>query len=406
MTGCASCGDQWTGSPRWSLIPESGAEPLAAVAVVAELALVDVAVDVPAHAHGTRARAASFFESEASSRSLVGSCAAGHDVEALLAEGGVGEVYRAREPNGALVAMKVLQARHLDDAGMVSRFHREVAFLRRVDDPRVIAVRTAGYLDDGRPFYTMPLEREPTLGALVRAQGALPLRQALQVACDVLAGLAAVHAAGIVHRDIQPDNVLLGAGGARLVDFGFAHEEGVDTGDGVTPDSPGALVGTLRFMSPEQAMRARALTVRSDLFSVALLLHYALTGRSPFQARGGGDLLVALVRSAPTPLRRERRDAPEALERALLRALAKHPDARFASAAEMRAALLEVVAALPVADASGDAASARAGQPARLVARSVAATRQRSAALGEARTRRESAPGRGGARGADASVPR
>jgi serine/threonine-protein kinase len=286
---------------------------------------------------------------------LAASTVAGLEVEALLAEGGVGEVYRAREPNGALVAMKVLQRRHLADAGMVSRFQREVTFMRRVDHPHVASVRAAGYLQDGRPWYTTALERGPTLGTLVRAHGRLPLLRALDIACDVLGGLEAVHAAGIVHRDIQPDNVLLGATGARLIDFGFAHEEGVDTGDGVTPDSPGALVGTLRFMSPEQATRARALTVRSDLFSVALLLHYALTGRSPFRARAETDVLVALVRSAPVPLRRERRDAPETLERLLARALAKHPDARFAGAGEMRAALLDVATSLRDRDAASAA---------------------------------------------------
>jgi serine/threonine protein kinase len=350
MTGCVSCGDQWSSSPGWTPIPESGrAEATAAFLPepkpersVAPPASRALAPNGLRRAHGA----------------LAGCAVAGLDVEALLAEGGVGEVYRAREPNGALVAMKVLQSRHLADAGMVSRFLREVAFMRRVDHPQVAAVRAAGYLDDGRPWYSTALERGPTLGGLVRADGPLSLARALGIACDVLRGLEAVHAAVIVHRDIQPDNILLGAGGAHLIDFGFAHEEGVDTGDGVTPDSPGALVGTLRFMSPEQATRARALTVRSDLFSVALLLYYALTGRSPFRARAESDVLVALVRSAPVPLRRERRDAPEALERVLGRALAKHPDARYAGAREMCAALLDVAASLRAREADGAAAGA------------------------------------------------
>jgi serine/threonine-protein kinase len=127
-----------------------------------------------------------------------------------------------------------------------------------------------------------------------------------------------------------------------LLDLGFAHEPGMDTGDGVTPDSPGALVGTLRFMSPEQATRSRAITARSDLFAAGLLLYYALAAEIPFRGRTDLDVLVAIVRAAPIPLRRARRDTPRALEAVLERALSKHPDARFGSAAEMRVALAAV----------------------------------------------------------------
>jgi eukaryotic-like serine/threonine-protein kinase len=274
---------------------------------------------------------------------LVGTLVGGNRVEQLIAEGGMGVVYVAREPGGDLVALKVLQARHAHDVGLVSRFEREVGYMLRVDHPNVARVREHGRSSDGRPWFTTTLEPGgKTLGSLVRAVGPLPLDRALEIACDVLSALEAVHAAGIVHRDLQPDNVLLGADGARLIDFGFAHEEGVDTGDGVTPDSPGSLVGTLRFMSPEQATRSRALTVRSDLFSVALLLYYGLTGKLPFPERGDRSVVVAIVRSLPTPLRRERRDAPAALDAVLARALAKHPDARYASAREMRRELEHV----------------------------------------------------------------
>ncbi len=120
----------------------------------------------------------------------------------------------------------------------------------------------------------------------------------------------------------------------------------MDAGDGLTPDSPGSLVGTLTFMAPEQATRGRAITARSDLFAVAVLLYYAFSGKLPFRGHDDLDVLLSVVRAAPVPLRRERRDAPPALEEALGRALAKHPDARFASAREMRAALARI---LPVA---------------------------------------------------------
>src|SRR5262249_15837657 len=206
-----------------------------------------------------------------------------------------------------------------------------------------------------------------TLGAIVRTEGPLSIARGLRLADQILAGLAAVHEAGLVHRDLSPDNVFVASepaghdgghphtaghdgghpptpGGERAVilDSGFAQEPGVDMGDGVTPDSPGSLVGTLTFMAPEQATRGRAITERSDLFAVGVLLYYAFTGKLPFRGQDDLDVLVSVVRAAPVPLRRERRDAPPALEEALTRALAKHPDARFSSAREMRAALAAI----------------------------------------------------------------
>lgn len=280
---------------------------------------------------------------------LVGLVEQGMRVERLLAEGGMGVVYAVRRlGTGERAALKVLRCEHAGDAGVRSRFAREVSFARRVDHPGVCPVLGDGHLSDGRPFYLMPLYEGPTLGQEVRRAGPLPFDRALAIADQILGGLAALHAARIVHRDLQPDNVLLapGEGGEqiKLLDLGFAQEPGADTGDGVTPGSPGLLVGTLPFMSPEQAMRGRAITARSDLFAVALLIRYALSGKSPFRGEGDVDLLVALVRSTPIPLRRERRDVPRALDDVLARALAKHPDGRFASAVEMRAALRDVAA--------------------------------------------------------------
>lgn len=265
-------------------------------------------------------------------------------VDGLLAEGGMGSVYAARDGSGARVALKVLRRELAADPGLQARFAREVGFARRIDHPNVCPVLADGHLSDGRPFYLMPLYEGATLGELVRRGGPLPIGLALAIVDQILAGLAAMHAARVVHRDLQPDNVLLvetpgGGCAVKLIDLGFAHEPGVDTGDGVTPDSPGALVGTVRFMSPEQVLRSRAITERSDLFAVGLLLFFALTGELPFRGRGDVDTLVAIVRTAPTPLRRLRPDAPRALQAFLTRALAKHPDARFGSAAEMRAAL-------------------------------------------------------------------
>jgi eukaryotic-like serine/threonine-protein kinase len=281
----------------------------------------------------------------------LGLSAGGLVFDRVLAEGGIGVVYAARElASGREVAAKVLQARHLGDAGIESRFQREIRYLSRVAHRNVVAVLGEGRVGDGRPFFSMELYRGSTLGALVRAEGPLSIGRGLGLADQILAGLGALHEAGIAHLDLQPDNVFVirderGADCVKLLDLGFSHEPGVDTGDGVTPDSPGSLVGTLRFMSPEQATRCRAITERSDLFATALLLYYALSGKLPFRGVSDLDVVVSIVRSAPIPLRKERRRVPPLLDEVLAKALAKHPDARFPSAEGMRAALARVVAA-------------------------------------------------------------
>ena len=269
-------------------------------------------------------------------------------VDHALASGGIGVVHAGRAALGE-VAVKVLQERHGADAGIASRFEREIQYAFRVRHPNVVAALAAGRLPDGRPFYVMERLDGMTLGQLVRSRGPLPIAEGLHLADQILAGLSAVHGARIVHRDVQPDNVFVsrgpdGAERATILDLGFAQEPGVDIGDGLTPDSPGSLVGTLTFMAPEQATRSRAITERSDLFAAAVLLYYAFSGKLPFVSRRGDDLdvLVSVVRAPPVPLRRARRDAPAALEALLGRALAKHPDARFGSADEMRAALARV----------------------------------------------------------------
>jgi serine/threonine-protein kinase len=265
-------------------------------------------------------------------------------IERTLARGGLGVVCAGRLDDERAVAVKVLQARHARDPGLGGRFAREIRHGMRVRHRNVVTTHAAGRLDDGRPFLVMDRLEGVTLDALVRAGGPLSIQRALHLGEQILAGLEALHEAGLVHRDLSPANVFVvreADGGERavLIDLGFAQAPGVDAGDGVTPDSAGSLVGTPAFMAPEQALRARAITARSDLFSAALLVYFALTGESPFSGRDDRDALVALVRAAPVPLRRRRRDAPAALEKVLARALAKHPDARFEGAAEMRRAL-------------------------------------------------------------------
>ena len=297
-------------------------------------------------------------------------------IDRRVAEGGIGVVYAATALSPAAtgpLAIKVLQARHASDPGITRRFEREAEHALRLSHPNVVSALGAGRLDDGRPFFAMELLSGPTLGALVRSRGPLPIARGLRIADQILAGLEALHEARLVHRDLSPDNVLVTGGGddpegaAVILDLGFAQEPGVDMGDGVTPDSPGSLVGTLAFMAPEQATRGRAITERSDLFAAAVLLYYAFSGRLPFRGGDALDVLVSVVRAAPVPLRRVRRSAPAALGEVLDRALAKHPDARYAGAREMRAALARVregVPAIPSPDVQGSRRRAGVEHPA------------------------------------------
>ncbi len=282
--------------------------------------------------------------------------------EGVVGRGGMGVVFAVRDvASGKRLALKTIQAQYATDVGIVGRFWREIAFAARVKHRNVAPVLGHGRLADGRPFVLMELYQGRTLGALVRAVGPLPLVRAIDIVDQVLAGLDAVHAAGIVHRDLTPENVFVetnesGTDRAILIDFGFAHEPGVDQGDGVTLDSRGALVGTMGFMSPEQMMRGRAITTRSDLFVAAVLLYFALSGKLPFRGDADVDVALAFLRRSPIPLRLERRNVPRALDVVLERALAKHPDARFANAAEMRAALASAGRSRPRRSVSGEIA--------------------------------------------------
>ena len=268
---------------------------------------------------------------------LVGQMVGSLFVERVVAEGGIGVVYAARSRHGAARALKVLKPSLAGDSGHRDRFAEEIAHARRVTHPNVVSVLDHGRLADGRPWLTMDLLEGATLGAVVRREGPLPLGRALAITDQVLAGLSALHAARVVHQDLQPDNVFLARSPrfaeerAVLLDLGFSREAG--------SGARSSLFGTPAFMSPEQALAGRAITAQSDLFAAALLLSYALTGKPPFSGLAARDVLVAIVRSAPVPVRRMRRDVPVELDRILARALAKHPDARFSGAAEMRSAL-------------------------------------------------------------------
>jgi eukaryotic-like serine/threonine-protein kinase len=251
------------------------------------------------------------------------------------------------------VAVKLLRADLADEPGVRERLLREARAAASFSHPNAVAVFDVGE-DDGTPFIVMELIAGRTLADRLRAEGALPLAEALRIADEVLAALDAAHRRGLVHRDVKPANVLLpdDGGGARLADFGIAKGLRQATA-GLT--ATGQVLGTPRYLSPEQAS-GRPATARSDLYAVGVLCYELLAGAAPFDGEHPLAIALAHRQDEPPPLGARRPDAPAAVVAAVHRALAKDPRDRFADAAAMRAALAD-----GAAGAAADAATVPIG---------------------------------------------
>ena len=203
----------------------------------------------------------------------------GYRVESRLGGGGMGTVYRAAAPDGAIVALKFLAPALADNPDVVARFAREIDMLARLEHPAIVRVRAHG-TQDGTPWFAMALVEGSDLRARIAA-GPLPPAETAAVFMRLFAALAHAHARGVVHRDLKPANVLLGADGAQLADFGIARLEAeMLTGPMTRLTETAAVLGTLPYMSPEQR-RGGALDRRSDLFSAGVMLYEAATGVVP-----------------------------------------------------------------------------------------------------------------------------
>lgn len=247
-----------------------------------------------------------------------------------IGKGGMGHVYAAEHVRlGRQVALKFLAPSLRGDDEFLRRFLREARVMAQLEHPNLVRVLDYGE-DDEQPYLVMELLRGQTLRERLRERP-LPEAEAVRVAAAVLSGLEAAHAAGVVHRDIKPGNLFLCRDGTvKVMDFGIAKsaEESHLTQTGVQ-------VGTAEYMSPEQAEGA-PVDGRSDLYSLGIVLYQMLAGQAPFRGDNSLVVLHQQVHKAPPPLP----DAvPDWLRRVVLRALAKKPTARFASAAEMRGAL-------------------------------------------------------------------
>lgn len=273
----------------------------------------------------------------------------------LLGAGGMGRVYRAEEPSlKRQVALKVMRPELASDPAAKARFVREAQAQAKVEHDHVVAIHRVG-ADAGVPFIAMPLLKGRTLADALAAEPRLPPGEVIRVGREVAEGLAAAHDHGLIHRDIKPANVWLEGPRRRvkILDFGLAR---VGAAGGETPaDGPigttilGAVVGTPRYMSPEQA-RGGPVDVRTDLFSLGVLLYELATGSPPFTGRTTPELLREVIGSDPPPAGVVNPGLPPALSDLISRLLAKAPADRPPSAAVVADELGRLATAAPADD--------------------------------------------------------
>lgn len=265
-------------------------------------------------------------------------------VERELGRGGMAKVFRGTDTVlGRPVAIKVLAPRFSDDASFVQRFRREAQAAARLSNPNVVSVFDTG-TDDGVHYIVMEYVEGKTLADYLSGGGRIMPDRAIEIAEAVCDALAAAHAQGVIHRDIKPGNIMITPSGqVKVADFGIARV----TTSAETIEQTAAVLGTAAYLSPEQA-QGRPVDARSDIYSLGCVLYEMVTGRPPFT----GDSPVAVaskqVLEPPTPPSKFNPDVSPELEAVILRALAKNPDNRYASAAELREDLERARRGLPV----------------------------------------------------------
>src|SRR5688572_2817295 len=269
----------------------------------------------------------------------------------------MGEVYRARDTRlDRTVAIKVLSEHVAAAPDVKQRFEREAKTLASLSHPHICNIHDVGS-QDGIDFLVMEYLEGETLEQRLKKGAALPLGQALQLGIQIADALAAAHRAGVIHRDLKPGNIILTKSGTKLLDFGLAKLRPVEAVAGMsiaaTVADPltaqGTILGTLHYMAPEQ-VEGRDADVRSDIWSLGALLYEIVTGRRPFEGDTPASVIGSILKDVPLPPSSRQPLAPAALDHLVTRCLAKDPDSRWQSAADV-GIQLEWIKNLPVVSA-------------------------------------------------------
>ena len=266
-----------------------------------------------------------------------------YQIISLLSAGGMGEVYLAKDTRlGRQVALKLLPASFVKDADRLRRFEQEARTASTLNHPNICVIYEVGETDDGRHFIAMEYIEGVTLRHRL-AQKGMDLGEVLDVAAQIASALAVAHAAGIAHRDIKPENIMVRPDGyIKVLDFGLAKPleaepltvESEQLTRSRVDTRPGLLIGTVKYMSPEQT-RGLKVDARTDIWSLGVVLYEMIAGQSPFEGSTTSDLIVSILEKEPPPLWQFSPDIPSELQRIEKKALRKDREERYQTIRDM-----------------------------------------------------------------------